>query len=237
MKNEKGSALLTVMLAVFVVSAIGAAVLSFILGNFKLRLFDNEIRRAEYEAEEMIDKAYLYAQVAIADLIDKNNDNGSWKVTIDAKDDSNYKRTETLGDGSENIYYEYDGNRYDDIENFYKKLFPEQYKDKVYDVIKEKIEDELIKAREVDTEKHKTKDNFDNKKTIWGIDIDSQTINSDTVEIPFKIYYRMSNGGIVDFSVDFIITVPTYENVKNGTCNPFDLIGITNWTMKEWEYL
>lgn len=69
MKNERGSSLLIVMLIVFVTATIGTAVSSFILYNYRLRTLDNEIGRAEYEAEKIMDEAYKDTQNKVKEYI------------------------------------------------------------------------------------------------------------------------------------------------------------------------
>ena len=55
MKREKGSALLTTILIIFVLGTIGSALGSFVIYNYKLREHDNKIGRAEYETEKAVD--------------------------------------------------------------------------------------------------------------------------------------------------------------------------------------
>ena len=74
MKNERGSALLTVILIVFVTATIGAAISSFIMMNYKLRNLDNRIGRAEYQAEKIIDTAYLEIQRTVLSAMEKLKD-------------------------------------------------------------------------------------------------------------------------------------------------------------------
>ena len=51
-KKENGSALLTVILIAFVTATIGAAISSFIMMNYRLRMWDINLSKAEYEAEQ-----------------------------------------------------------------------------------------------------------------------------------------------------------------------------------------
>ena len=60
MKREKGSALLTTILIIFVLGTIGSALGSFVIYNYKLREHDNKIGRAEYETEKAVDAVLVY---------------------------------------------------------------------------------------------------------------------------------------------------------------------------------
>jgi membrane-associated HD superfamily phosphohydrolase len=69
MKKEKGSALLTTILIIFVLTTIGSALGSFVVYNYKLREYDNKIGRAEYETEKAVDALLVRVKQNYKDLL------------------------------------------------------------------------------------------------------------------------------------------------------------------------
>ncbi|MBE5812587.1 MAG: hypothetical protein E7314_02930 [Clostridiales bacterium] len=80
MKKEKGSALLTVILIIFVTVTIGTALSSLIVYNYRLRALDNKIARAEYQTEILVDKLQVDMKVAIKEMIEDAKKEASYKV-------------------------------------------------------------------------------------------------------------------------------------------------------------
>lgn len=64
-KLTKGSALSTVILAIFILIVIGSAVMNLVVYNYQLRHLDLKIRRAEYKNEMIMDKIYEITQSTI----------------------------------------------------------------------------------------------------------------------------------------------------------------------------
>jgi len=66
---KRGSALTTVILAIFVMTVIGSSVMSMVVSNYKLRQLDLAIRKAEYKNEIIMDKIYEITQGSIVTAI------------------------------------------------------------------------------------------------------------------------------------------------------------------------
>lgn len=241
MKKEKGSALLTVILIASVTATIGVAISSFILMNYRFRLYDTHIRRAEYAAEEIIDKTYLYVQ---RDCYDIFND-----IAIEAYDavsDEFMQERDRIDDGdtiTPIIYHklDVDGN-YVVNEAIMAREAEKKYDDKVdsafTDELNKKLEDIFNGYGDVSMV-----DNFDNIDPGTSKAVEIGTIGEDSGKIiqPLYIYYRIPNNAVIKsspwvrFSVNIIISKPEYEAVRETRYDIRNYVGISNWSIdNDW---
>lgn len=243
MKKEKGSALLTVVLIVAVTATIGVAVSSFILMNYRFRLYDTHIRRAEYTAEEIIDKTYLYVQ---ADRYNKFQEmaNNAWDSVWDDYYLEERRSVEGLAEGEElsfpPIYLTIDsyGNcqaNVDEISKKAKEIYNASFIEQV-NTLKSDIES-VLRAKFTDVEIGDYKSISGNKS----VDVGACSIDTTKITQPLNIYYKIPNNAVVKgnpwvrFSVNIIISKPEYEDVINTGYDIRNYVGISNWSIdNDW---
>lgn len=236
MKKEKGSALLTVVLIASVTATIGVAISSFILMNYRLRLYDTHVRRAEYAAEEIVDKTYLYVQEYCYNTFK----NMAEKAQSDVSEEYNNEKD---AEGVELVYWTID-------EHGEYKLKTE----KVVKVARENYKDEFDNL--CGEFKNKIVESLNDKNIINDSEIeikeDKNIISNGTIEInfekcvkndegkftqPLKISYKIPKNAViksnpvVKFSVDIIIARPEYEDVINTSYDIRNYVGISNWSI------
>lgn len=223
---------MTVILIVFISVTIGAALASFVMMNYKLRLFDNKIGRAEYEAEKSIDNIYMSIQESVLSTIDDAK-NEAYTTILN---DYNYDM-EKFNNGVLNYMGTYieivNGKLIEketidtNLEVEYKKLC----KDNMFKDIKNKLNDmegiEIIDTPEFGKtavkNEIKLEDNTDPAKEV--------------IDIGLELYYKADSSPAIRFLVDFVISIPSYENANSGNYKLNEIINLTNWEMQDWGYL
>jgi len=251
MKNERGSALMIVMLIVFVTTTIGAALSSFIMMNYKLRTIDNKIGRAEYEAETQVDLAYLAVQQAVKNHIDDNFWD-AWNEISDSKAAEKLEYEKLLKMAYDTYYNWYDcdygkmvnGIYVDDeqkIETAINNSFAERYTDNS-ELLFDKIKTEIKKKLKIDVIEFDEDTLYsapDNMKSINsdGTGIGMMNRSGDNLIFGFKIFYKIKGSPLIEFTVDFVIGMPTYDEAFADSYNLNELVGMTNWSMQDWGYL
>jgi len=238
MKNERGSALLTVILIVFVTTLIGTALSSFIMMNYKLRNLDNRISRAEYESEKNIDNIYMLVQKSVNDtIIDARNDAVN-QISLyiqgemrEAEEELLAGATEYLG---EYIYMQNSIIKSDEIaiQEAEERAYNNFCKANIYTNVRNKL------RNEAPAELISSSEDFGKTTSLNEIKIkDNSHIDTDIITISLQSYYKIVSSPAVKFSLDFIISIPTYENIKSGNYNLNEIINMTNWEMQDWGYL
>lgn len=236
MKKEKGSALLTVILIASVTATIGVAISSFILMNYRFRLYDTHIRRAEYAAEEIIDKTYLYVQ---RDCYKIFND-----IAIEAYDavSDEFMQERDRIDNEDTItpiiYHKLDGETYVVDEAIMADAAEKKYDDKVEENFTGAL-NEKLKSIFNGYEDVSMVDNFDNIDPGTSKAVEIGTIDKESGKIiqPLHIYYRIPNNAVIKsspwvrFSVNIIISKPEYEAVINTRYDIRSYVGISNWSI------
>lgn len=222
MKKEKGSALLTVVLIASVTATIGVAISSFILMNYRLRLYDTHVRRAEYAAEEIVDKTYLYVQEYCYNTFK----NMAEKAQSDVSEEYNNEKD---AEGVELVYWTIDEHgEYKLKTEKVVKVATDNYNDE-FDNLCGEFKNEIVESLE-----------------------DKNIISNGTIEInfekcvkndegkftqPLKISYKIPKNAViksnpvVKFSVDIIIARPEYEDVINTSYDIRNYVGISNWSI------
>lgn len=79
MKGQKGSALLTVVLIIFIAIVIGTALAMMVVSNYRLRVKDVAIQRAEYDTVEIMDYVVFATK---QEIINKLYGDDGWKDDI-----------------------------------------------------------------------------------------------------------------------------------------------------------
>lgn len=248
MKKENGSALITVILIVFVMAMIGSALISFVMVNFKFRDLDNRIAKAEYEAEKKVDIIYMLMQQALNDTISYSTE-ACDEIEEKVKEDEE-KANAALDNSSEvDGYY----GRYayfdevtrsvkrneqtinDDIEAKYlecmhDRLF-ENIKAKIRDYPEMSAEKEIALIEGVNTKFGQT--NFNTEIKIIE-DPDESGIYKKIIKL--DIFYDDEQSPSVEFSIDFIIEIPNSETA-NSSYRLDSLINLTNWVIQERKHI
>lgn len=240
MKKEKGSALLTVILIASVTATIGVAISSFILMNYRFRLYDTHIRRAEYAAEEIIDKTYLYVQKDCYNIFKTIAEDADDEVTDEFIEE---RKSIDNGDPITPInYHKLDGETYVVDEASMARKAAEKYDGKVEDDFTGELNEKLgsIFSDNIGVE---VVDNFDNIDPDTSKAVAIGTIDKDSGKIiqPLYIYYRIPNNAViksspwVKFSVNIIISKPEYEAVISNGYDIRNYVGISNWSIvNDW---
>lgn len=220
MKKERGSALLTVILITFVTATIGAAVSSFIMMNYRLRALDNKIGRAEYEAEKIMDVAYLAVQKGVNENIQNAKLVAKKYVYEQMQLDETYCRIEGGGPN------EYDFVKIDNAEET-------KYNEYYYTVLESFIGGQIDDIASFVTYNPNTfNDNTEDEIKI------ARILNK-LSESKYKltIYYKLKNAPVITISATFVIGMPTYEQAYGYEYNLNELVGMTDWEMQDWGYL
>lgn len=236
MKREKGSALMTVILIVAVTATIGAAISSFILMNYRLRAYDNQIRRAEYKAEEVIDTTHLYllSKFGATDGILKN-------LQEDIENKAIEDETTVIVEQQDGTYYEFDGTKAvpkSDIETIKDTRFKEAFSSLDIKSIIEDIIDNDSNSKTKYAESVSGVDTTDEESMYVVVD-DNPTITDNRIVQKVYVYYVIPKNAVIRgnpiarFSVEYVITCPDYSMVyPTVTYNITNYIGITNWTIE-----
>ena len=242
MKRERGSALLTVILIVFVTSTIGSALTSFVMMNYKLRNLDNRIAKAEYETEKAVDRIYMYMQESVSDTISAARDGAISKIQNDAQIELENAKAALAG-GTTDL----EGN-YVFIQGgviVYNNELMEAEEERQYrDYCKYNIFDEIHKNFKNLNNQSEIKlilaeeEDFDDTRENIQIKLRDKTgVDEEMITVGLELYCKLKNSPPIKFSVDFVIIIPTIENVKTGNYNLNNLINMTNWEMQDWGYL
>lgn len=210
MKSEKGSALLIVILIVFVTATIGSALTAFIMMNYKLRDLDNRIGQAEYQGEKMIDVAYLATQNAVKATIEEAWAYANSTVVREPEQDDTTYRIDIIG------------------------KFKELYEENLGENIESEINDRLGDLLGFGTSDRN--DLQSSTSDAFAIELNEE-VNDDKMTETIKIYYKTPNSPIVEFSADFIISLPDIDEIEEGKYNLNEIVGITNYKMTDRGYL
>lgn len=258
-KKEKGSALLTVILIVFVTATIGSAISSFIMINYKLRVMDKNIGIAEYEVEtiqtlayaEVVDKmeniikkADSYANSstssACADAnieVARNNPTAAlnpelegWSAEMVAeKVTSNTARTITGVEPKLKLAY-FEQSFIKEIETALDKDESEGFFKKIFERIASKYGEVRYTYDESEFNEYFV-DRFN------GVGLYFKRIEG-TNNFTLEIYYKKENVTPVYLNGDFIINTPICNTATNvHVDDKYDVInyvGITNVEFKDW---
>ena len=263
MKNERGSALLTVILIFFVTATIGSAISSFIVMNFRLRAKDNEISRAEYQAESAMDYAYLAIQELVhANVAKARNDADEWvggnvpmivegaiesveevpfKIAKDGnnvcffKDNSKESTLieETKKDGV-NVEYVYSE---ENIKKAQYEVFKVKYLNLFdYGTIKSAIEGKIENKIAGSNVKDYDPDEFGKSDELEIALTVEQNNEENKIREKVKIYYKTPGSTVIQYRADFIIYTPSQKVVyeAQGMHDLNQLVGITNWVTRDW---
>lgn len=211
MKNERGSALLTVILIVFVTATIGAAISSFIMMNYKLRNLDNRIGRAEYEAEKVMDTIYATMQDVLPEFI---NDEFASAKTIAAA-------------GYDEYTWDNDKVKDDTMVLFRDNCTADEFINELENALNGKITNVQFVSSAPDL------DTGDYPRVALTIEDGTSGF-----EISIKEYYLIENAPLIHFSAVYVIGLPdSYDVLDARGYNIVNMIGITDYEMQNWGYL
>lgn len=251
-KKENGSALLTVILIAFVTATIGAAISSFIMMNYKLRIIDKNIGIAEYEVETI--QTYAYAEVVktMAEIIEdadkiakeytntaiekaENLESGAYLdpelkdeegVTVDVDDIINFADvSKPTKPGAEEMLKK----------GYFKQAFEDKMKKTDFsEVITAKLESKYGEINIAKSEREYEAYFEDRPKKIGLYFIKEEG----TYNFTLKIYYKKENVRPVELSGKFIIQNFEYANEDEYDISKryhiLDKIGITNVEFIDW---
>lgn len=232
MKKEKGSALLTVVLIVFVTATIGAAISSFIMMNYKLRTLDNWVTRAEYEAEKKIDNIYQQVQMTLGITVEASVTNAISEINGEVNTEYAALSGGQQGD------YEY-------VYNVGETIYRNEAK--IVEAQKEKYLEELavnfvngVKGEFANVDANspikgitliESNKDFGKSGTSVEVKLNGNNFKNDNT-IKVELYYQEKNVPAVLFKVDFVISFPSFENAESNNYNLNDLINLINWEME-----
>lgn len=236
MKKENGSALLTVILIVFVTATIGSAITSFIMMNYKLKNLDNRISRAEYEAEKKMDNLYAQVQKALDYTI-----GNSVTEAIEKIDGEVSLQEENLKNGIGNSYryvYKEGESLFTNRENIVEDQ-KKEYEKLILNFVDNLEQQLLVTYNEMQEGLKATKgvkllnssDEFGNSNASAEVKLEDDNFSSNNI-VKVILYYEGKNVPAVKIKVDFVIGFPSFENAEGYNYNLNDLINLTNWEME-----
>lgn len=235
MKSERGSALLTVVFIVCITATLGASIASFIVMNFRLRALDNQIGRAEYETEKLIDIADWTLKEFVGDMVKTCAEAAEATVEADlvavktngnAEDDNKYEmlingQWEAAGD----LIYQAKVNEFN-------SLYNEQFDaTNIEDKICANINAELGIA----PEEYIPSTFGKSGNTEIAVVCSAPSRVTGGIRQAVTVHYKIKNSPAITLTVDFIIVDITYVEAINNNYKLSSKIGMTNWEMREWK--
>lgn len=171
-KNHTGSALTSVIMIFFLVTLIGAPLLSMVVFNYRFREYDSAIKEAEYKNEVVMDKiaTIIKNEVISAMSESKNNTtsditdvtysllnyyNSAYDAAVDFVDEKSL--TEELTDGEKNTLIK------TEMEKKLKEVISGN-KIKIADKSEEEVNNELVGLLDLDNSEDLSKGKLDNQK-------------------------------------------------------------------------
>lgn len=223
LKDNKGSTLVMLVMAVAIISLLGTSILGVTMMNYKIKKTNSEIKYSFYMSESGLDRAYAEAYSVILKAVDEANKASQEKINEFDID----KLTELSLDPAGNAYIieDSDGDGvYEYKQDAIKALAKEAFETRYIEIVKTDIIDELMGASGdgnlVDTETEGLKLDV-TKKVFDAFDVDTP------MELSINSEYTKKKENITKATeVDLIIEVPDYnesytvETVNLGL-NPF----------------
>ena len=241
MKNERGSALLTVVLIAFVTVIIGVALSSFVIMNYKLGNLENRISKAEYEAEKIVDTIYLAIQRSISSTISNSLNEAREEILADVYGEMALAESNISKGILEGVTYKYGAytqyGTYQQEQALINQAVYEEFKKYYLERIGTSIKTSIYRSDEFETRPVSYDVDFFGKSGITEIAIDIKEETKESFIETFEVYYTNQTSPTINFTVKFDIGVPLLGDLENNKYKLNQLVRIIDLEIQDWGYL
>lgn len=203
--NNKGSTMIMLVMAISIISVLGAAILGITLMNYKIKKTNTDLKYSFYMSESGLDRAYAAAYAIILNSIEEANESAQDKIAEFNHD----KLMDILLNGSEDDKDKYleddDG---DGVYDFKQSVIDEEAKIAFENKYKEKIEDDIEDAI--------LNEGYENDDEKLIISLTTPNYGEFSADNPLRIpvsseYENKINDIARKTDVDIVIEVPDYN--------------------------
>lgn len=203
--NNKGSTMIMLVMAISIISVLGAAILGITLMNYKIKKTNTDLKYSFYMSESGLDRAYAAAYAIILNSIEEANESAQDKIAEFNHD----KLMDILLNGSEDDKDKYleddDG---DGVYDFKQSVIDEEAKIAFENKYKEKIEDDIETAI--------LGEGYENDDEKLIISLSAPNYGEFSADNPLRVpvsseYENKINDIARKTDVDIVIEVPDYN--------------------------